>query len=77
MPYQGASVLLIEAQGDLATSSWVHADQPPENRATMIAESSCVGRAFVGGACVRRLGYDRDQGGWVIVEGEPQSWERA
>ena len=32
---------------------------------------------FVKGTCVRLLAYNRDDGGWVIVEGEPQLWERA
>jgi hypothetical protein len=32
---------------------------------------------FVQGSCVRRLGYSRDDGGWLIVEGEPRDWERA
>jgi len=32
---------------------------------------------FVKGTCVRLLAYNRDDGGWVIVEGEPQSWERS
>ncbi len=32
---------------------------------------------FMKGTCVRRLVYNRDEGGWTIVEGEPQSWERA
>lgn len=32
---------------------------------------------YMNGTCVRRLGYSRDEGGWIIVEGEPQSWERA
>jgi len=31
---------------------------------------------FIDGSCVRRLGYSRDEGGWIDVEGEPQSWER-
>ena len=29
------------------------------------------------GTCVRRLVYNQDEGGWIIVEGKPQSWERA
>ncbi len=33
--------------------------------------------SFVNGTCVRRLVYSRDEGGWIGVEGEPQSWERA
>ena len=32
---------------------------------------------FVRGTCVRLLAYNRDDGGWVIVVGEPQLWERA
>lgn len=32
---------------------------------------------FMNGTCVRRLGYSRDEGGWIDVDGEPQSWERA
>ena len=32
---------------------------------------------FVKGTCVRLLAYNRDDGGWVIVEGEPQSRECA
>jgi len=32
---------------------------------------------FVNGTCVRRLGYSRDEGGWIVVKGEPLSWERA
>lgn len=31
---------------------------------------------FVNGTRVRRLVYNRDDGGWVTVEGEPQTWER-
>jgi len=34
-------------------------------------------QAFVRGEQVRHLSYSRDDGGWVIVEGEPQSWEAA
>lgn len=33
--------------------------------------------AFVAGTAVRRLGYSRDEGGWLVVEGAPQPWERA
>jgi len=29
------------------------------------------------GNCVRRLVYSRDEGGWIVAEGEPQSWEHA
>lgn len=32
---------------------------------------------YVNGKCVRRLRYNRDEDGWIIVEGEPQPWERA
>ena len=34
-------------------------------------------QTFVNGTCVRRLGYSRDEGGWIDVDGEAQSWERA
>ncbi|MDC0669216.1 hypothetical protein [Nannocystis radixulma] len=33
--------------------------------------------AFERGTCVRRLVYSRDEGGWLRVEGDVQSWERA
>lgn len=33
--------------------------------------------AFERGACVRRLVYSRDEGGWLRAEGEVQPWERA
>jgi hypothetical protein len=33
--------------------------------------------AYVNGHCVRRLDYVRDEGGWLVVEGHPQPWERA
>lgn len=33
--------------------------------------------AFERGACIRRLVYSRDEGGWLHVEGEVQPWERA
>jgi hypothetical protein len=29
------------------------------------------------GECVRRLAYDRDQEGWLELEGAPQPWEPA
>ena len=32
--------------------------------------------AFARGDCIRRLGYDREQDGWVQIEGTPQPWER-
>jgi len=32
---------------------------------------------FMNGKCVRRLGYSRDEGGWIDVDGEAQSWEGA
>jgi hypothetical protein len=32
--------------------------------------------AFTDGSCVRRLEYSRDDGGWGVVEGEPQTWEK-
>lgn len=31
---------------------------------------------YMNGKCARRLGYSRDEGGWIVVEGEPQPWER-
>jgi hypothetical protein len=34
-------------------------------------------RAFKSGTSIRRLGYSRDDNGWLQVEGTPQSWERA
>jgi hypothetical protein len=34
-------------------------------------------RTYVNGACVRRLDYSRDEGGWLVIEGVPQLWERA
>lgn len=33
--------------------------------------------AYVSGQCVRRLEYNRDDGGWGLVEGPPQGWEKA
>ncbi|MBZ5713894.1 hypothetical protein [Nannocystis pusilla] len=33
--------------------------------------------AFERGACVRRLVYSRDEGGWLRVEGDVQPWEPA
>jgi hypothetical protein len=34
-----------------------------------------VTRTFVNGVTVRRMEYNREGGGWGIVEGEPQMWE--
>jgi hypothetical protein len=31
---------------------------------------------YVNGNCVRCLDYDRDRGGWCVVDGAPQPWER-
>jgi hypothetical protein len=33
--------------------------------------------AYVNGQAIRRLEYNRDDGGWGLVEGAPQAWERA
>ena len=33
--------------------------------------------AYRRGTGVRHLGYNRDEGGWTLVEGQPQSWESA
>jgi hypothetical protein len=34
-------------------------------------------RTFVDGAAIRRVEYNREGGGWGIIEGEPQPWEGA
>ena len=35
-----------------------------------------VMRTFVNGTAIRRVEYNREGGGWGIVDGEPQPWER-
>jgi hypothetical protein len=35
-----------------------------------------VTHVFARGERIRRLGYDRDDDGWTLVEGAPQQWER-
>ncbi len=32
---------------------------------------------YASGECVRRLEYNRDDGGWGLVQGAPQAWEPA
>ena len=34
-------------------------------------------QTFMNGTCVRRLGYSRDECGWIVVGGESQSWENS
>ena len=36
-----------------------------------------VMRTFVNGTAIRRVEYNREGGGWGILDGEPQPWERA
>jgi hypothetical protein len=36
-----------------------------------------VMRTFVNGAAIRRVEYNREGGGWGVLEGEPLPWEKA